>query len=202
MRVLSCLFALLLLVSAVAVAGSGDVDFHLNSSPDRALFVRSTFAHGFIHGYEEGFHVGDLDLQLGQASRPLNAIPESRQTDYRHEFGSHHDFAAGYSIGFSAGYNDAASGHEFHAAQLLGLVAEGMPQAQPAQPVFGEGFTNGVLSGMAIPSGSAVTPAVVAKACRRSSDSHRADNAIYCDAFARGFAFARQSTATQLANRN
>src|SRR5689334_19449341 len=39
---------------------------HLQPTAVGALFLDSAFAHGYRHGYDQGFHLGDLDLHMGR----------------------------------------------------------------------------------------------------------------------------------------
>jgi flagellar biosynthesis/type III secretory pathway protein FliH len=92
-------------------------DWHV---PARDLFVKSTFAHGYIHGYEQGFHNGDIDLQMGREFRDAKSqIEYKKPVGYRNEFGEKKIFEDGYRDGFLVGYTDCFSGRSFRAVQLL-----------------------------------------------------------------------------------
>jgi len=89
---------------------------HLKS--ERApLYQHSAFAHGYIHGYEQGFHIGNQDLQLARNSRDINRSDLYRQAadEYHTGFGAREAFRAGYRDGLVIGYTDAISGHSFRA---------------------------------------------------------------------------------------
>ena len=126
-------------------ACAGDTDSHLAQPCAGALFQRSAFAHGYIHGYEEGFHWGNLDFQTGRT----DAHPrESRaaKASYERTFGSRIKFKAGYHRGFVAGYHDGAKGREFRGTQALTEAARDLPtvSAEPKQSAaFDLGLNDG-----------------------------------------------------------
>ncbi|MBV8207738.1 MAG: hypothetical protein JO041_13175 [Acidobacteria bacterium] len=148
--------ALVVLACEVSVAqSSGDPHF---SDAAASLFTQSAFAHGYIHGYEDGFHAADQDLQFGRLSRgvhararshPENLIPSQNPASLR----------KGYSQGFVAGYADGAAGSEFRAisemreaAAVLGTElpnndAPGSGMAMAAN--FNRGFEDGYFAGQA-----------------------------------------------------
>jgi hypothetical protein len=73
-----------------------------------------------MHGYEEGFHCGDLDLQMGRSFREVkNQDKFKKPVGYRSEFGDRGSFAEGYKKGYAVGYGDAYSGRNFRAIQLV-----------------------------------------------------------------------------------
>lgn len=81
------------------------------------LYQHSAFAHGYIHGYEQGFHVGNQDLQLARNARDINRSDFYREAadEYHSGFGARDAFRAGYRDGLVIGYTDAMSGHSFRA---------------------------------------------------------------------------------------
>src|SRR5437868_3557115 len=82
---------------------------HLQPTSTGALFSNSAFAHGYRHGYDEGFHVGDLDIHMGRSARLIMKAGEFRQPgrEYNDAFGSKQLFHEGYQAGFHSGYSDA-----------------------------------------------------------------------------------------------
>ncbi|MGZ4788039.1 MAG: hypothetical protein ACXVZX_05935 [Terriglobales bacterium] len=114
----SLVLACLLFMSFVAFAQAQD--WHLSNDGARALFARSAFAHGYMHGYEEGFHVGDLDLQMGRTFHEIKGQEKFKKPcGYHSEFGQKGSFESGYRKGYSVGYIDAYTGRSFRAMQLV-----------------------------------------------------------------------------------
>jgi hypothetical protein len=133
---------------------------HLDSER-AALYQRSSFAHGYIHGYEQGFHIGNQDLQLARASRDLTKTETYRKAgeEYRPDFGKRDAFRIGYRNGMVVGYTDAMNGHSFRAIDEARIAAarlenEGVaPYGAAAQNHhfelgFMDGYTAGTLQGV------------------------------------------------------
>src|SRR5215470_5980325 len=87
--------AVMLLAAAWMAAGT-DPEAHMND-PAGPLCARSAFAHGYLHGYEEGFHNADLDIHMGRIS---NQQASSSHKAPRPE----KDAAMADSASFRAGY--------------------------------------------------------------------------------------------------
>src|SRR3954466_6699388 len=91
-----------------------DVDYHITGDPAHDTYLKSAFAHGHRHGYEEGYHAADNDLQFG---RPAMQFASAKQVPevlgYRKQFGRKDLFREGYKRGFIAGYEDSYAGREF-----------------------------------------------------------------------------------------
>jgi hypothetical protein len=125
------LFAIAVFCSTLALAQE---DWHLSAHGSKALFVKSAFAHGYMHGYEEGFHCGDLDLQMGRSFREVkNQEHFKKPSGYRSEFGDRGSFDQGYKKGFAVGYGDSYSGRNFRAIQLVQQpnAHTGEPEVRP-----------------------------------------------------------------------
>lgn len=76
-----------------------------------------------MHGYEEGFHEGDLDLQMGRPFRTIKSQDKFKKVcGYRFEFGDHPSFEEGYRKGYAVGYTNSYAGRNFRATQLLELA--------------------------------------------------------------------------------
>src|SRR5438270_5139399 len=101
---------------------------HLQDSSTGALLSDSAFAHGYRHGYDEGFHVGDLDIHMGRSARIGTELKESRpaRREYNNVFGSKDLFVEGYQAGFHSGYSDAMVGFEYRAGKRTREAAEGL----------------------------------------------------------------------------
>lgn len=116
-----------IITATISTAGpppTASLDIHLSNDPAHNLYRMSAFAHGHRHGYEEGFHAGDLDLQLGhkqQVSAEAGKTPRAEGYDPR--FGSRENFRRGYEAGYRAGYLDSYFDRNFNApAASLGLI--------------------------------------------------------------------------------
>lgn len=106
--------SLLALFAASAIAQS---DSHITADPANELYRHSAWAHGYIHGYETGFHQGNLDLHLARGWRELKKIKQYHEVSgYKPEFGDKKGFQQGYTAGFEVGYADALLKNEFRAA--------------------------------------------------------------------------------------
>jgi hypothetical protein len=133
---------------------------HLDSER-AALYQRSSFAHGYIHGYEQGFHIGNQDLQLARAARDLTKTETYRKAgeEYRPQFGKRDAFRIGYRNGMVVGYTDAMSGHSFRAIDEA-RIATARLDDESAAPYganarnhhfelgFMDGYTAGTLQGV------------------------------------------------------
>lgn len=103
-----------------AFATAQSSDWHLSNEGARAFFLRSPFAHGYMHGYESGFHHGDLDLQMGRAFQEIKKQTSFKKMEgYHGEFGDRRSFEEGYRKGYTVGYTDSYSGRSFRAIQLV-----------------------------------------------------------------------------------
>ena len=159
---------------------------HMSGDPVSTLCMGSPFAHGYLHGYEEGFHYGDLDLQLGREPRDPSSISSYKRasTSFQPSFGSRSSYRSGYQDGFRAGYSDATRQLNFGAVESLRHAADGVAKLLgAASHQFDKGFREGYSHGR-----------------RKGSEDGRAAeraNPInppclglapeYCSGFARGF---------------
>lgn len=159
---------------------------HYGTNPDALLFARSAFAHGYIHGYEEGFHGGDLDLQLGRDPRNPASLPAYKKWSaaYGKSHGSREYFHAGFKDGFLAGYSDAVRLQPYRAFEGLKIASEGLSAGAGKGEEFDHGFTEGYRHGRLQGAsdgrdGAAFNP--INPPCLGLP-------AEYCDGFARAFA--------------
>ena len=125
--------ALLFLLSICARAETPDPHY---ASPRIAPLVRqSAFVHGYLHGYEEGFSIADLDLQMGRAPRNPGKMREARAAfRYRSEFGPRGSFEAGFHQGLRVGYADGMAGRAFRAVDQIQRVMQLEADARPVTP--------------------------------------------------------------------
>ncbi len=114
------------------------------------LYLKSAFAHGYMHGYEQGFHAADLDFQMARQPRDPAGIKAFKEVSgYRDQFGDKRFFVNGYREGFRVGYADSFRGARFRAvgelrAAALGLATGGDPR--PNQQ-FDAGISAGYSTG-------------------------------------------------------
>jgi hypothetical protein len=162
---------------------------HLQDSATGALLADSAFAHGYRHGYDEGFHVGDLDIHMGRSARVTVALKESPPAgrDYNNAFGSKQTFDEGYQAGFRGGYSDAIAGFEYRASKRTREAAEGLAILPPSRrKFFDEGFAGGYKSAQTHDAPvTGVTSAYLEQYCEKTlSRSHPVE---YCSGFSRGY---------------
>jgi hypothetical protein len=146
----SVLLLLFLMAGAVLAAAQQSPDPHLAAARTRALAGTSAFVHGYLHGYEEGFHLADLDLQMGRGARDLGKCKQAHDArGYRRSFGDKRSFQHGYRQGVRVGYADGIAGRAFRAVRELESAAGLAAHAAPAHPdpVFDKGFSAGYTSG-------------------------------------------------------
>jgi hypothetical protein len=162
---------------------------HLQDSSTGALLADSAFAHGYRHGYDEGFHIADLDIHMGRSARSVAALKEARQAgrDYNNAFGSKELFDEGYQAGFHTGYSDAIAGFEYRAVKRTREAAEGLTILPPSRrEFFDKGFAGGYKSAQTHDAPvSGVTSAYLEQYCDKTlSRSHPLE---YCSGFSRGY---------------
>jgi len=155
---------------------------------------QSAFIHGYLHGYEQGFHLADQDLQMGRSARDVSRTRQARDlSTYRPEFGSRHFFQSGYTQGFRVGYADGVAGRAFRAVSEIAQVGNSLEVHQPSE-VFDQGFLSGYTSGQhqgledARRGGTAAVQAASCPAVRRFEKEHNPLEAEFCNAYTRGFA--------------
>ncbi len=131
------------------MAFAGNDDWHLSDNGDRVFFLRSVFAHG----YEEGCHEGDLDLQMGRPFLAVKSQDRFRKIcGYRVDFGDHGSFEEGYRKGYAVGYTDSYAGRNFRATRLLQLAKSQSLSGVNAEPdrSFNRAFKSGYNRGQQI----------------------------------------------------
>lgn len=126
-------FRILLLGAIAASCMAQQPDLHVTQDPAHQLYSQSPFAHGYMHGYEMGFHCGDLDMQLSHAPQDLKN--EKHFKDGLHHFrralGDKSSFVKGFEAGFQMGYSDGYQGIEFRAVQNLRQLSHDLPEIDP-----------------------------------------------------------------------
>jgi len=189
-------FLLIALVGATLLyttsARAGDTDSHLSHDGTGALFQHSVFAHGYIHGYEEGFHWGNLDFQTG---RPVSRGHEARaaKSSYERTFGGRGRFKAGYHRGFLAGYHDGFSGREFRAHEMAKVAAKDLPetphdakQLTTFDSGVSDGYDLGAIHGQNASRDDDDFDATT-ELCTAGTKEHASHPPLYCAGFRRGY---------------
>ena len=144
----ACL-AVVCLIAPLSSAQTADhkPDVHLSDAA-APLYAHSSFAHGYIHGYEDGFHTADQDVQFGRLNRGVRR-KMTGHPDNNIETADHGSFRKGYEQGFSAGYRDSAAGREFRAVAALREAAAALQLQNTGanDPAFDHAFREGYLAG-------------------------------------------------------
>ena len=173
---------------------------HLGDPSTTSLYSRSAFAHGYIHGYEKGFHSGDFDLQLGRLPRDPGSIRDfnhGASDGYVARYGAKSNWKSGYHDGFLAGYADAVHLLPFRAIDQLREIAEGITPAANPSPKFDDAFRSGYESGRS-------------QGAQDARDAAAADPIVppcmqlpgeSCDGFERGFKIGYSDGYQNLVNR-
>jgi hypothetical protein len=165
---------------------------HLRGKAVPSILPSSAFAHGYMHGYEDAFHMADVDLQMG--NRTARLPEETREykkgtAGYLPIFGRRDRYRSGYRTGFRLGYSDALSGREFRAFEAARVSAVGMDPVQTPDVDFDEGFLDGYKAGVH-QRASDPRPVdnfdFVLPHCTGSTGK-RARAQQYCDGYARGY---------------
>ncbi|MBV9072842.1 MAG: hypothetical protein JOZ10_04345 [Acidobacteria bacterium] len=163
---------------------------HLQPNEVGGLYGNSAFAHGYRHGYDEGFHFADLDIQMGREGSAT--IPKEYRDGARHFknfFGSKKLFEQGFQTGFRRGYGDGISGGEYQIHRHVQSIAAGLsPDVLPAsrRNYFDDGFASGYATAQKnAPSSRGLRVDYVEQYCRSTSNQPYALD--YCSGFSRGY---------------
>lgn len=157
--------------------------------------VKSSFAHGYMHGYEEGFHVGDLDIQMGRSFRNIQKQEQfKRKSGYRTSFGDKSSYEGGYREGYLVGYTDSYAGRNFRAVMLVRETARPVAdQKLQSDYRFDSAFKEGYLSGRTkgLQDGRSSASESAAVQCNEKEKMGKggagSPDSGYCDAFSRGY---------------
>ena len=176
------------ILAGVSLLGQSGTDPHMTDAA-AALYQRSAFAHGYLHGYEQGFHIGDVDIQMGHFLPGVKARHDERPDGhYNATFGDKALFNEGFRLGLRSGYADSIGGHEFRAISELRKAADGLAldaASRPFDRAFYEGFVSGQRQGATDP--HVLTDfAGVGNTCLQAR-ANAGDHEQYCDGYLRGF---------------
>jgi len=131
-----------LVVLATALAYSqktsnGD-DAFVTDPALRAYLERSSYQHGSLHGYEDGYQSGDLDFHLQRPEPDLKKVKEYRSATRGYIDGDKDEYRAGYRDGYQLGYEDARAGRAFAALERLKAAADQRPVIMAGDDSAGE----------------------------------------------------------------
>ncbi|HEX8925866.1 MAG TPA: hypothetical protein VF786_08750 [Terriglobales bacterium] len=151
MRSLRCALAFAVLIFA-AGALAAQADYHLTDDSAHSVYQHSSWAHGYVHGYQMGFHEGTIDYHMAHIRRDPRKIKSGHHPNefYRDEFGDRRVFDSGFKEGFKVGYSDAFAGRDYRASNEMDKLAEESQTSAETHldPVLGEGYTAGQRSGL------------------------------------------------------
>ena len=124
-------FVALLVVLATALAYSQNNlsadDAFVTDPALRAYLERSSYQHGMLHGYEDGYQSGDLDFHLQRPEPDFKKVKEYRSGTRGYVDGDKDEYRAGYQDGYQVGYRDGASGRPFAAVERLEAASRQKP---------------------------------------------------------------------------
>src|SRR5258708_9542310 len=94
---------LLLILANCALAQTAKPESHFVESGSSAIFQRSSFAHGYRHGCEEGYHHGNLDANMSRLMRARKSQFPKLRVGTATEFGARKPIESGMSSAATAG---------------------------------------------------------------------------------------------------
>ncbi len=138
-------FSLAVCLLVISAGHLSATDPHLTNDPASSLYKSSSWAHGYIHGYEWGFHFGNRDLHMAARARDARKLKEYKEAAkaFHQEDGNKQDFEKGYQSGFEVGYSDGILGESFRAAES----ARKFVSESPATPGASRDFDSGMQMG-------------------------------------------------------
>ena len=179
-----------LLIAPSSLIAQNTPDPHMIDAAS-VLYARSAFAHGYLHGYEQGFHLADLDIQMGHLLPGVQVRRDVRERDphYRPAYGDKSLFISGFRLGMRAGYADSIAGVSFRAVTEMRQAATGLTPGRTSKP-FDRGVYEGFLHGERQGAGDAHAMADfagVTSSCLAEHPVKPEDGQPYCDGYTRGF---------------
>jgi len=194
---LNRILCLSLLLSACGIGFARDAKDrnYVEDSFAAALYTSSVFLHVYVHGYEEGFHNADIDIQMAHGFRDVSAMPEYKKVgDCPANVGDKSVFERGFRQGFRVGYVDGMSGRSFRAVRSLRIATAGLSTGDWNQRRR-ESFEMGVQEGYYAGKSEGLHDGRTAAGFRRmdpgctalDQNAPAAKDAAYCDGFRRAF---------------
>ena len=93
----------------------------------RNYLDQTPYQHGALHGYEDGYQIGDVDFHLQRPQPEFKKVKEFRAATRGYVEGDRDEYRAGYQDGYLSGYQDGVSGRPFVALVKLEAAAENKP---------------------------------------------------------------------------
>jgi hypothetical protein len=203
MKLPQVLFAAFVVSLLAPVAVAQRADRHVLSDDAQSLYRHSAYAHGYIHGYEEGFHCANLDWHMGRTRRDVGKELRVHKIDrrniaYRPEYGDKKMFMKGYEQGYDEAYDDVFSGRSFRAVNEARAAAAGLTASHTPSRTFDDGFVAGISAARESQAAELRDLAAGTQWCIQNVHTASGD---YCDGYARGLIFAagNPAEATQTA---
>jgi hypothetical protein len=197
MKLPQVLFAAIVVSFLAPAAFAQRADRHVAFDDAQSLYRHSAYAHGYIHGYEEGFHCANLDWHMGRSRRDVTrelhvTKVDKRRVGYREDFGDKKLFMKGYEQGYTEAYGDVYDGKPFRAVTEARAAAAGLSGGSQPDRNFDDGFVAGV---SAARDGQPVAQqmSVANEWCIQNVHTARGN---YCDGYARGVIFAAPPAST------
>ena len=185
------------MVSLLAPAAIAQrTDRHVFSDDAQSLYRRSAFAHGYIHGYEEGFHCANLDWHMGRSRRDIGhelhvAKVDRRRILYQESYGDKKTFMKGYEQGYQEAYNDVFDGKPFRAVNEARAAAAGLSGPGSPDRNFDDGFVAGITAAHGGQTMLVRDVNTTNEWCIQNVQNAKGD---YCNGYARGVIFASGAT--------
>ncbi len=190
-----CFTLVLILASPAFARDPNKAQPYTEDSLASALKSQSVFLHGYVHGYEEGFHNADIDIQMAHGFRDVSTMSEYKKiAECPAKNGDKTVFERGFRQGFRVGYIDGMSGRSFRAVRSLRLALAGLSTADWSQRRR-EAFESGIQEGYYAGQSEGLHDGRTASAFRLmepgctalGQNASAPKDAEYCDGFRRAF---------------
>ena len=168
-------------IGVVLILGACSLWGQAPASPAIPIVSHSDFLRGYFAGYQQGFHLGDLDLQLGHDGDPERY--QRQEISVPSDLSDRIAYGTGFRHGFRVAYGDAFEGRSFRAVDALRQIAARLPAPEGSAAVRAtdaglmDGYRGGLTKGLS--DGRSGASFVDAHACRGLD--------AFCAAFAAGF---------------
>lgn len=190
-----CLALLLILGSSGFARDANKGQAYSEDSLASALNSHSVFLHGYVHGYEEGFHNADIDIQMAHGFRDVSTMSQYKKVaECPAKAADKAVFERGFRQGFRVGYVDGMSGRSFRAVSSLRLAVAGLSTAdwnQRRRASFELGIQQGYYAGQSEGLHDGRTASafrLMEPGCTAlDQNASAAKDADYCDGFRRAF---------------
>ncbi len=186
---------LLLSVCGVGFARDAKDRKYVEDSFAVTLYSSSVFLHGYVHGYEEGFHNADVDIQMAHGFRDVGTMTEYKKVgDCPANSGDKSVYERGFRQGFRVGYVDGMSGRSFRAVRSLRIAMAGVStdewnqrRRESFEMGIQEGYYAGQSEGLHDGRTSAAFRQMDPGCTALDQNAPAAKDPAYCDGFRRAF---------------